>query len=251
MSTTNNDIIKKVSLLAVALAGAIGTYYYNQRQIKKVGKIPNEVYNDADCIKITAESPINIALVKYWGKLDKHLIIPTNSSLSITIDPASMCSRTTIRLVRPEIKDSGSISLRLNGKTSEVTQRIKNVVEKVKESVQKLIDEQKVEILDKTYWGKKLDCSDPKDAVTQLLTWGIHIESSNNFNTAAGLASSSSGLSCLGFALAKIYGLPKEVIDYSVLARLGSGSACRSIYGGFVKWNKGWDGNYRNINAIK
>ena len=52
------------------------------------------------CIKITAESPINIALVKYWGKLDKQLIIPTNSSLSITIDPNSMCSRTTVRLLK-------------------------------------------------------------------------------------------------------------------------------------------------------
>ena len=70
----------------------------------------------------------------------------------------------------------------------------------------------------------------------------VFIESENNFNTAAGLASSSSGLSCLGFALANLYGLPKGKIDYSLLARLGSGSACRSIYGGFVRWNKGWSG---------
>ena len=76
----------------------------------------------------------------------------------------------------------------------------------------------------------------------------LEIESSNNFNTAAGLASSSSGLSCLGYALAKLYGLPKEVVDYSVLARLGSGSACRSIHGGFVKWHKGWEGKYSEIN---
>ena len=66
------------------------------------------------------------------------------------------------------------------------------------------------------------------------------ITSRNNFNTAAGLASSSSGLSCLGFALAKLYNI--KDIDYSVLARLGSGSACRSLYGGFVKWEKGWTG---------
>ena len=68
----------------------------------------------------------------------------------------------------------------------------------------------------------------------------MYIESENNFNTAAGLASSSSGLSCLGFALANLYGLPKNKIDYTLLARMGSGSACRSIYGGFVRWNKGW-----------
>ena len=71
----------------------------------------------------------------------------------------------------------------------------------------------------------------------------IIIESENNFNTAAGLASSSSGLSCLGFALANLFGLPEDKINHSLLARLGSGSACRSIYGGFVKWNKGWSTN--------
>jgi len=69
----------------------------------------------------------------------------------------------------------------------------------------------------------------------------ICIDSINNFNTAAGLASSSSGLSCLGVALASLYGLPQNKVDYSLLARLGSGSAVRSVYGGFVVWNKGYN----------
>ena len=71
-----------------------------------------------------------------------------------------------------------------------------------------------------------------------MIEWPISIESQNNFNTAAGLASSSSGLSCLGYALANLYGL--QDVDVSILARIGSGSACRSVYGGFVKWEKGW-----------
>jgi diphosphomevalonate decarboxylase len=74
--------------------------------------------------------------------------------------------------------------------------------------------------------------------VGELMKCGLLIESNNNFNTAAGLASSSSGLSCLGVALAHLYGL--EGVDFSVLARIGSGSAVRSVYGGFVKWEKGW-----------
>ena len=78
----------------------------------------------------------------------------------------------------------------------------------------------------------------PKELYQEMLDWPILIESENNFNTAAGLASSSSGLSCLGYALANLYGL--ENIDVSILARIGSGSACRSVYGGFVKWDKGW-----------
>ena len=73
-----------------------------------------------------------------------------------------------------------------------------------------------------------------------LSEWHIGVVSSNNFNTAAGLASSSSGLSCLGCALATLLGLKEGDVDFSILARLGSGSACRSTLGGFVIWNKGW-----------
>lgn len=71
----------------------------------------------------------------------------------------------------------------------------------------------------------------------ELLEWKIHVESENNFPTAAGLASSASGYACLVYSLAQLYGLKKQEI--SDIARLGSGSACRSIYGGFVQWQKG------------
>jgi len=63
----------------------------------------------------------------------------------------------------------------------------------------------------------------------------IIIESENNFATASGLASSSSGLSCLSFALAELFGVKEKFEgEYSTFARLGSGSACRSLFGGFV-----------------
>ncbi|XP_031555955.1 diphosphomevalonate decarboxylase-like isoform X2 [Actinia tenebrosa] len=64
----------------------------------------------------------------------------------------------------------------------------------------------------------------------------LHIASKNNFPTAAGLASSASGHACLVFLLSKLFHLKCEL---SGLARQGSGSACRSIYGGFVVWSKG------------
>lgn len=47
---------------------------------------------------VEAISPINIALVKYWGKVDEQLIIPTNNSLSITLDKKDLCSRTRVTL---------------------------------------------------------------------------------------------------------------------------------------------------------
>lgn len=70
---------------------------------------------------------------------------------------------------------------------------------------------------------------------------GVKIVSSNNFNTAAGLASSSSGLSCLAVALCKLFGVECSTDQMTVLARLGSGSACRSVLGGFVQWHRGFD----------
>jgi len=67
----------------------------------------------------------------------------------------------------------------------------------------------------------------------------VHICSVNNFPTAAGLASSASGYACLVFTLARLYDLKVSLEDLSTIARQGSGSACRSLFGGFVKWEMG------------
>lgn len=90
------------------------------------------------------------------------------------------------------------------------------------------------------------------------MKWKVHICSENNFPTAAGLASSAAGYACLGefgflieylvlgnnifitlivYSLASLYGVEKE--ELSAIARMGSGSACRSIFGGWVQWMKG------------
>jgi len=56
------------------------------------------------------------------------------------------------------------------------------------------------------------------------------------------MASSASGLSCLAKVLAELYGVKEQFEgELSIFARLGSGSACRSLYGGFVIWNRGFD----------
>lgn len=65
----------------------------------------------------------------------------------------------------------------------------------------------------------------------------MHICSKNNFPTAAGLASSAAGYACLVFSLAQLFGVADT--ELSSIARVGSGSACRSIFGGFVSWEKG------------
>ena len=68
----------------------------------------------------------------------------------------------------------------------------------------------------------------------------LHIVSFNNFPTAAGLASSAAGFACLVFTVAQVYGIEESYPgELSAIARVGSGSACRSLYGGWVKWEMG------------
>lgn len=76
---------------------------------------------------------------------------------------------------------------------------------------------------------------------SKLSQWGLHVASENNFPTAAGLASSASGFAALTYALATLYGLPGaySVSELTRVARQGSGSACRSLMGGFVAWQSG------------
>lgn len=72
------------------------------------------------------------------------------------------------------------------------------------------------------------------------LTHYLRIASVNNFPTAAGLASSAAGYAALMYALCRLFGID-DPATISTLARLGSGSACRSLYGGFVQWVAGCD----------
>jgi len=68
----------------------------------------------------------------------------------------------------------------------------------------------------------------------------VHIVSTNSFPTAAGLASSASGFACLVKALAILFEIVEEYPgQLSEIARMGSGSASRSLFGGFSKWQMG------------
>ena len=79
----------------------------------------------------------------------------------------------------------------------------------------------------------------PSTHKTKLSTYKVHIASYNNFPTAAGLASSASGFAALVASLAHLYVLTVSPSVLSIIARQGSGSACRSLFGGFVAWQKG------------
>lgn len=88
---------------------------------------------------------------------------------------------------------------------------------------------------------KKLrkELEDQNPSLPKLSEWGLHIVSENNFPTAAGLASSAAGFAALVSAIAKLYELPQLMSEISKIARKGSGSACRSLFGGYVAWEMG------------
>lgn len=177
----------------------------------------NELVNtfDADTDSVTVEAPVNIAITKYWGKHDADLNIPLNDSISITIDMQSMCTKTVITVNRNQNKDyknnnKNSISLN-NGAATSFNSRINNLISAINQYLER------------------------KNASNNILNDIITIKSINNFPTAAGLASSASGYAALAKGLCVLYGINDDKIQ-TIIARHGSGSASRSLHGGFVKW---------------
>lgn len=169
--------------------------------------------NMAEVSQITYRAPVNIAVVKYWGKRNTALNLPLNSSLSVTLGLNEMYAKTTVAISKNFNEDK----FWLNGKKQDI---------KKNDRIQKCLKELR-RLARKKKGSKDKDC---------LSKQRVHICSENNFPTAAGLASSAAGYACLTAVLGKLLGVSGEV---SHIARQGSGSACRSMYGGFVKWNRG------------
>lgn len=152
-------------------------------------------------MKATAIAHPNIALVKYWGKRDASLNLPATGSYSLTLAPIR--TRTTVHF--------GQTSDRLILNGAEASGRPLARISAFLEMVRAL--------------RPGLD--------------GAHVVSDNDFPTAAGLASSSSGFAALALAATHAAGIPRDDQMLSVLARRGSGSAARSLFGGFAQMNPG------------
>ncbi|KAK7048368.1 Diphosphomevalonate decarboxylase [Favolaschia claudopus] len=178
----------------------------------------------------TTSAPVNIACIKYWGKRDTKLILPTNSSLSVTLDQDHLRSTTTSRADPAFEKDR----LWLNGVEEDIKSggRMATCISEMKRMRKELVED--------------------KDAsAAPLSKYFVHIASYNNFPTAAGLASSASGFAALTASLAALYALPSPPTTLSLIARQGSGSACRSLLGGFVAWNAGELPSGLDSNAVQ
>ena len=158
------------------------------------------------------EAPSNIALIKYWGKKGNQ--IPLTPSLSMTLSNSN--TRTEIHFRRAE-GERGLISFQFNGESDHP------FVKRVKKYIQRL----------EPYFPflKNVD---------------LYIISRNNFPHSAGLASSASAMGSLALCICSIedmlrtdeYGSERFFQKASFMARIGSGSASRSIYGNFVEWGR-------------
>ncbi|MGG5343179.1 diphosphomevalonate decarboxylase [Enterococcus sp. AZ192] len=150
-----------------------------------------------------ARAYTNIALIKYWGKKDEQLILPMNNSLSLTLDAFYTETRVAFNenLTEDQFFLDGMIQ------ESKQTKKVTAFLDLIRQTYQ-------VELFAK-------------------------VDSQNFVPTAAGLASSASGLAALAGACAQALNLNLTDTDLSRLARRGSGSACRSIFGGFSEWQKG------------
>jgi diphosphomevalonate decarboxylase len=159
------------------------------------------------------ESPANIALVKYWGKLQGQ--IPMNPSLSFTLRESVV--RIAMSYQKVDKGKGGLQAFRLNGQANEKFQaRIGKYIESMKAHYAFLADT------------------------------ALEIDSQSTFPHSAGIASSAAAFSALAMALGSIEndlegrtGMGSDFLKKaSFAARLGSGSACRSVYGGYTVWGK-------------
>ncbi|XP_031282787.1 diphosphomevalonate decarboxylase 2-like [Pistacia vera] len=183
-------------------------------------------------VMATAQTPTNIAVIKYWGKRDETLILPVNDSISVTLDPSHLCTTTTVA-VSPGFEQD---RMWLNGKEISLSGgRFQSCLREIRSRACDVEDKEKGIKIEKKDWEKL----------------HVHIASYNNFPTAAGLASSAAGLACLVFSLAKLMNLKENPSQLSAIARQGSGSACRSLFGGFVKWIMGKDENGSDSLAVQ
>lgn len=161
--------------------------------------------------KATAQASSDVALVKYWGKKDEVLRLPENGSISMILK--GLDTVTTV-----EFHQCGEDRVIINGEQDDTeAKRVLKHIERIK----KLASEKAVL---------------PKQ---ELADWRVTIVSQNTFPKGTGLSSSGSGFAALTLAAVTALGMKLGSNELSILARQGSGTACRCMLDGFVEWLDG------------
>ena len=165
---------------------------------------------------VTSLAHPSLAIAKYWGKLPEGINIPATTSVAVTLQ--AMSARTTVRLYHRDTEESDQDRVMLNG------------IVQTSRRFQPFFDAVRTELT-----------RDPVPAHPDLdpVRLTFDVESRNDFPTAAGLASSAAGFAAMAAGCLAALTDQFDPDRASRLARTGSGSACRSIYGGFTRWSAG------------
>lgn len=155
-------------------------------------------------MKVSCKASSDVALIKYWGKKDEKLRLPENGSISMILD--GLDTVTTVEFSKELKRDEISIQ----GESDQT--EIKRVIQHL-------------------------------DRIRNLagMKTFAKVVSQNTFPKGTGLSSSGSGFAALTVAGTKATGLDLTEKQLSILARQGSGTACRCVCGGFVEWKDGND----------
>ncbi len=157
--------------------------------------------------KVTVRAGSNIAFIKYWGVQDAALNIPLSDSISMTLADAH--TTTTLEWLPPAALAEDSLTLDGALLGPRAAERLVRHLDRIRALA-----------------GVDLRA---------------RVVSRNNFPMASGIASSASGFAALTVAGCAALGLELDATRLSALARRGSGSASRSLFGGFVEWQQGHD----------
>ncbi|XP_039266566.2 diphosphomevalonate decarboxylase-like isoform X1 [Styela clava] len=171
-----------------------------------------------EVLSVTVTAPTNIAIVKYWGKRCTKFNLPINSSLSATLSQDQL--KTTTRIETSPTFEEDEVWLHGKEQDIQKNQRLLNCFNNIRRL------------------ARKQAISGGEGSADQIKFYSqkVQVHTENNFPTAAGLASSASGYAALVFGLGTLF---KVQGDLTSIARQGSGSACRSLHGGFVEWQMG------------
>jgi diphosphomevalonate decarboxylase len=155
--------------------------------------------------RAVARAHPNIAFIKYWGNIDDVLKLPANSSLSMNLD--SMYTETTVEWTTEQAEDS--LILNNEPASEDALRRVSRHLDMLRARLK--------------------------------LPMRARVTSYNNFPMGAGIASSASSFAALTVAAVKAAGADITEREMTTLARIGSGSASRSVPTGFVEWHMGHD----------
>ncbi|MBZ0282922.1 MAG: diphosphomevalonate decarboxylase [Anaerolineae bacterium] len=153
--------------------------------------------------KATALAHPNLAFLKYWGKRDSKLNIPLNNSISMNL--GGVYTQTTVEFDNALAEDE--VLVVGQGAEAKFDRRVSKHLDRIR-------------------------------SLAQVST-RARVKTQNSFPAGTGFASSASGFAALTLAAAAALNLNLDERQLSILARQGSGSACRSIPDGFVEWIAG------------